>query len=76
MSVDEDKILPENATGEREEDSGIWSTATAVMGDDTAIERGPLEIARAANRLAWIAIWVAVVAVVISVASAVFSLPL
>ena len=74
MSVDEDKTPPETTTGEREEDSGIWNTATTVLNDDIVIEKNPLEIAKDANGLAWFAMWVSIVAMVISIVSAVINL--
>ena len=74
MSVDEDNNLPEIATLERKEDSGIWNTATTVLNDDFVIEKNPLEIAKDASGLAWFAMWVSVVAIVISIASVAINL--
>ena len=74
MSVDENKTVPETTTGEGEEGSGIWHTATTVLDDDTVIEKNPLEIAKDASGLAWFAMWISIVAMVISIASAAINL--
>ena len=74
MSDDEDKTVPETTTGEREEDSGIWNSATTILDDEIVIEKNPLEIAKDASGLAWFAMWVSIVAMVISIVSATINL--
>jgi len=74
MSVNEDKSQLETQAGERENDSGIWSTATTILDDDTIIELNPLEIAKDAKGMAWFAMWVSVVALAISIACIVINL--
>lgn len=74
MSVDENKTVREATTGDGEEVSSIWNTATTVLDDDTVIEKNPLEIAKDASGLAWFAMWISIVAMVISIVSAAINL--
>lgn len=74
MSVDEDMNLAEKAMAQREGDSAIRRTSKAVLDDDTVIETNPIEIAKDASGLAWVAMWISVVAVVIAIGSAAISL--
>ena len=74
MSTDKEKSQQEFAKDELEEDRNIWRTDTTDLEDDSVMERNALEIARDADRLAWIALWISVFAVVISVVSAAIGL--